>query len=342
MSTVDKDITIIEKHQKDKNKTIAIRPYFDETKENMGLEKYNMTLFDGVWHHESIACHERNGIARYITGLNEFAPEVKTLTGADKKLKIKEIRETVCQLEKELAANVIDPKDKDFWSKVQVLRPDNHKFWEKISLKVGNEPLYLDPAFDPYDLIKIYAIEAGGFSVISSSLKECKQTGSKFYLDKVKATAGTRTGVTKVKNKALSMLQNLYDNDSTKLLYVAKVADGNSTQYIKGTPVDILYENMDEYINGKGVDKSVKTASKNFISVAGSSMEDLKIRAIIKDAMSYSIMVSKSDGFIYDAHSGQKLGARPIEVLGFLKNPINDETLQKYVTEIEHLWDNEN
>ena len=62
------DVTIIEKYQEGKNKTIAIKPYFNENKENMGLEKYKMTLFDGVWHHESIACLERNGIARYVTG----------------------------------------------------------------------------------------------------------------------------------------------------------------------------------------------------------------------------------------------------------------------------------
>tara|TARA_R100001463_G_scaffold55135_1_gene106496 strand:+ start:134 stop:1153 length:1020 start_codon:yes stop_codon:yes gene_type:complete len=337
------DVTIIEKYQEGKNKTIAIKPYFNENKDNMGLEKYKMTLFDGVWHHESIACLERNGIARYVTGLNEFAPEVKKLAPAARKTKVKEIREAVCQLEKELAANVLDPKDKDFWNKVQVLRPDNHKFWEKISLKVGNDPIYLDPVADPYDLIKLYAIEAGGFSLVAKSLEACKRDGNvRFYLDKVKETASTRTGVSKVKNKALAALQNLYDGDSTKLLYVAKVVDANSTQYIKGTPVDILYENMDAYINGEGVERNIKRAAESFIKVSNASMEDIKIRAMIKDAMAYNIMSTKSDGYIYDKYSGQKLGARPIEVLEFLKSPKNDETLQRYIEEMDELWSNEN
>ena len=337
------DVTIIEKAQKDKSRTISIKPYFNANKDNMGLEKYKMTLFDGVWHHESIACYERNGIARYVTGLNEFAPEVKKLEPAARKAKIKEIREVVCQLEKELAVNVLDPEDKDFWNKVQVLKPDNHKFWEKMSLKVGNETIYLDPDLDPYDLIKLYAIEAGGFSMVSPSLEECKKKGdSKFYLDRVKVTAGTRTGLTKTKNKALAALQNLYDTDTTKLLYVAKVIDANSTLYIKGTPVDILYENMDDYINGLGVDKGIKKASENFIKVSKSSMEDLKIRAMIKDAMTYNLMTTKSDGYIYDKYSGSKLGVRPIEVLEYLKDPKNDETLQRYLDEVEELWENDN
>jgi len=339
---MNKDVTILEKYQKDKARTISIKPYFNADNENMGLEKYNMTLFDGVWHHESIACLERNGIARYVTGLNEFAPEVKKLDPDAKKAKIKEIREAVCELEKELAANVIDIDDKDFWNKVQVLRPDNHTFWEKIAIKIGNEPLYLDPVIDPYDLIKMYAIEAGGFSIVSPSLRACKAEGGKFYLDKVKETAGTRTGTAKVKNRALAALQSLYDNDTTKLLYLAKVVDGNSTQYIKGTPIDIIYENMDDYINGKGVDKGVKKCSENFLTISNASMEDLKIRAMIKDSIAFNLMTSKSDGYIYDKYSGDKLGGRPTEVLTFLKDPKNDDTLQRYIEEVEELWDNEN
>jgi len=334
------DITIIEKYQQTKNRTISIKPYFDSSKENMGLEKYNMTLFDGVYHHETIACMERNGIVRYITGLNEFAPEVKKLDAKARKAKVKEIRTAVVQLEKELAANVIDPEDKDFWNKVQVLRPDNHSFWEKISLKVGNDPIYLDPAIDPYDLIKLYAIEAGGFSMIANSLETCKATKAKFYLDRVKETASTRTNVSKIKNRALASLQNLYDSDTTKLLYVCKVVDANSTQYIKGTPTDVLYENMDTYINGKGVDRNITKAAKKFIELSKESMEDLKIRAMIKDAMTYNLMQTKSDGYIYDKYSGSKLGVRPLDVLEHLKDPKNDDTLQRYLEEMEELWNN--
>ena len=336
---IDKDFTITEKYQQDKDTAIAVRPYFDSNKENMGLEKYNMTLFDGVWHHEALACLERNGVARYVTGLNEFAPEVKMLSAERKKEKVKEIRSVVSQLEKELAANVIDEKDKDFWNKVQVLRPDNHKFWDKILLKIGNEPLYLDPVKDPYDLIKIYAIEAGGFSIVSPSLELCKRDGSRFYLDKVKETVNTRTKLSKVRNRALAALQNMYDGDTTKLLYVAKVTDGTSTQYTKSTPTDVIYENMDSFINGEGVEKSKQRASETFISNSNESMEDLKIRAMIKDAIATGLMSAKSDGYIYDKYSGEKVGKRPIEVLEFLKNPVNDETLVRFMAEIEELWE---
>ena len=102
---------------------------------------------------------------------------------------------------------------------------------------------------DPYDKIKLYAIKAGGFSIVAKSLSDAKksQNEPKFYLDTVKETLTTRTQLTKLKNKSISLLQKLYDTDTTKLMYVSKVVDIDSVQYTKNTPNDIMYENMDIY-----------------------------------------------------------------------------------------------
>ena len=310
-------VTIVEKYQQGKSHAIAIRPFFDAQKDNMGLEKYKMTLFEGVWHHEALTCLERNGVTRYVTGLNEFAPEVKKLSPEKKKAKIKEIREVVCELEKELAANVIDPEDKDFWSKVQVLQPNNNKFWDKILLKCSNDPLYLDPVKDPFDLIKLYAVEAGGFSIVAKSLEDAKSSGSRFYLDRVRETTGTRTKLSKIRNRALASLQNLFDTDTTKLLYVTKVIHSNSTEYLHSTPIDVLYEEMDAFINGERHDKSKKRAAEEFIKISGSSMEDLKIRALIKYCLTNDLMKTKSDGFIVDKFTGTGSLKSPYKIITF-------------------------
>ena len=149
-----------------KKTSLAVRPYFDKQATNMGLEEYGMSLFDGVTHNEQLACLENNGVIRYITGLNEFAPEIKLLPKEVREARIKEIRLAIIELEKDLAANVIDIDDKEFWNKVQLLRPDNKAFWNKITIACGNDPLFLD-AKDPYDRIKLMAIEAGGFSIVA-------------------------------------------------------------------------------------------------------------------------------------------------------------------------------
>ena len=161
------DYTIVEKYQQTKKQSVAVRPYFNPNRENMGLETYGLSLHDGVYHEESLACLEMNGVKRYVTGLNEFAPEVKMLAPKEKKAKIKEIREVVAELEASLAANVVDPDDKDFWNNLTVMSPNNDKFWDKISLRCGNDPVFLDPEVDPYDRIKLYAIKAGGFSIVA-------------------------------------------------------------------------------------------------------------------------------------------------------------------------------
>ena len=220
-------ITMVEKYPQNKKSNVAIRPYFDPTIDNMGLQKYGLSLFEGAFHEESIACLEINGIKRYLTGLNEFAPEVKTLPLEEQEAKIKQIRLVVAQLEKELAANVVDPDDKDFWNKVKLLKPDNSEFWDKIKIRSGNEPLQLDPATDPYDLIRLYAIEAGGFSIVSRSLEEARglSTPPKFYLDRLEESASINTEIKKLRNKALSELQKLFDKNQNKLFYVAKVLE---------------------------------------------------------------------------------------------------------------------
>ena len=216
-------ITIVSLAETAKSGSISVKPFFDPNKANLGLEKYGLALFDGVFHEEQLACIERNGIKRYITGLHECAPEVKLI--ADKEVreaKIREIRTIVTQLERELATNVLDPEDPDFWNKVQLLQPNNHEFWERISIRCGNEPVHLDPAKDPYDLIKLYAIDAGGFSIVCKSYDEArsKAVPPKFYLDRFIDTVSTKTEISNIRNKALSELIKMFDKNKNKLFYV--------------------------------------------------------------------------------------------------------------------------
>ena len=334
------DYTIVEKYQQGKNKTIAIRPYFNPERENMGLETYGMSLHEGVWHQESIACLEMNGVKRYVTGLNEFSPDVKRLAPGEREIKVKEIRKAVAQLEAELAANIIDPEDKDFWNNVTLLKPDNDKFWSRIELRCGNEPVYLDPAKDPYDLIKIHAINAGGFSMISKSLKEAKKSPNpkKFYLDLAEETISTRTEYTKLKNRALVKLENLYTKNSNKLMYVAKVVDADSVQYTKSTQLDIIYENMDSHIHGNGSESNKKRSAESFIAAADDTMKNLKVRSLVKDAIFYRFILVKANGWIETLDSGVRLGKVPSEVTSFLQNPENEEILKSLFDKVEPYW----
>lgn len=322
-----------------KQTAIAIRPFFDASASNMGLEDYGMSLFDGVTHHEQLACLENNGVVRYLTGLNEFAPDIRLMNAENKNARIKEIRSAVCELEKELAANVIDVDDPQFWNKVVLLKPDNSDFWNRISIACGNEPLFLDPR-DPYDRIKLFGIEAGGFSLIAKSFDDARSrpVAPKFYLDKTEETVMARTEYKKMRNKALSELQKLFDKNSTKLFYIAKLVDVNSTQYRKSTPNDVIYENMDNYINGFGAESNKERAAKSFIETVNLDMETLKIKSIVRDSVFFKYIINKADGYIYHTKTSALLGRNVSDVVEHLKNPLHEDILKDLNQSVEKYW----
>lgn len=333
-------VTIVEGYPQNKKSTIAIRPYFDPKVENMGLQNYGLSLFDGAFHEEQLACLEINGIKRYLTGLNEFAHELNELSAEEKEAKVKQIRVVISELEKSLAANMVDPEDDKFWNKIKLLRPDNSEFWDRIKIRCGNEPVFLEPQKDPYDLIKLYAIDAGGFSMIAKSLEDARRmpVPPKFYLDKLEETASTNTEVKKLRNKAVAELEKLYNKNTNKLFYAVKIVDPNSAQYKKSTPNDIIYDNLDKYINGELIEKNKKKTAERFLEIVNLDMEALKLRALVKDASYYKFIATKSDGFIYDMQSNTMMGRTPSDVAEFLKNPLNEEILKDLLQKVEKFW----
>ncbi len=320
---------------------IRVKPYLDPNRENMGLEDYEMAVFPGVHHEEQLAATEMNGVIRYITGLDEYAPEVQSIV--DEQMKdsiIYNTRRIVIYLEKMLATNQIEIDYEDFWIKVKLLRPDNHEFWSKITMRCGNDDVNLDPGKNPYDLIKLMAIEAGGFDLIGKSFEDAsaQAVAPKFFLDKEVHTVSNRTSFKKLRNKAIGLLDAMADKNVKKLMYVTKVISSNSVSYKTHTPTDILYDALDDYINGLGIEKNKTKAADYFIETARLDMETLKLRALVKDASFYKVISLKPDGMLYHTASSTMLGRNVSDVVLYLKNPLNEDMLVKLLEEIEGFW----
>ena len=130
----------------------------------------------------------------------------------------------------------------------------------------------------------------------------------------------------------------MFDSNPTKLMYVSKICDVNSVQYVKSTPNDILYENMDDYVQGHGSESNKKRAAQNFLDVATLSMEEIKLRALVKDALFYRFLATKAGGWIEPLDSGVRLGKSPAECLTFLMDPKNEETLLSLMQKVEPYW----
>jgi hypothetical protein len=320
---------------------IAIRPFCDPTKSNMGLEEYNMVVFPGTYQMEEMACVTYRGKLRYLNGLDEFAPEVKSIgDNKTKAARIKEIRTIVADLEQEKTYNKVKIDDEDFWSKVETFRPDNKEVWSAMNVKCNNEPIYLTPSKNTDHLLMILAIEAGGFPSIAKSLEDCKSGAKhkKWYLDKQSESVGVKTSVSKSKNKALSTLDALSDENPRKLFYIAKLVDNNSMQYKNSTLQSVIYDEMDSFITGEGVERSIKVASQRFIEHSEMEMSELKIKAIIKDATFYKIIISKGDGMLHYANGNIMLGRNSAEVYEKLNNPAHEDILGQIMDEVEQTW----
>ncbi len=322
---------------------ITVRPYVDPRNDNMGLVKYNQALFDNCAHEEPLTMLELYGQPRYVTGLDEFAPEIDQILDQDARQgKIIQIRKNVAYLEQRLnGASKLDINDPEFWDKVKVLRPNNHDFWGEIKMVCGNDVIYLDPLKNPHDLIKLIAIEAGGFSMIAPSLEAARksQRATKFFLDKEDQTLSVTTELKKLRNKAGGLLEALYTEDFSKLFYVAKVIDTNSPLYKKSTSKDVFYDNMDRFLQGElDGNKNKRENALKFIQTCELDMETLKIRSIIKDAHFMRELAARGDGLIYDLTTGTAMGKTQAEVLEFLKNPLNDGLLSSLTKKVELSW----
>ena len=130
----------------------------------------------------------------------------------------------------------------------------------------------------------------------------------------------------------------MYDKNANKLFYVAKLVDIAGAQYKKNTPNDVLYDNMDTFINGEGSEKSQSRAAQNFINAADMDMETLKLKCLVKDSIYYKIFVTRSDNFIYHKTSGTMLGRNQEEIVEYLKNPLNEPVLVEITKKVESYW----
>lgn len=319
----------------------SIKPYLPANYKNGGLENYGMIVGDGVEHEEELALIDYDGNKRYINGLNEFAPEVALIANPEEKAaKIREIRAIVARIERERNANILDVEDEHFWDKVKSCKPDNDAFWGKIKIKVGNEPVFLNPETSIIDLVKLRAIEARGFDSIAPSLDYARMAAKPplFYLDKNYDAVLANTEIKKTKNRAIAVLQNIYDANPSKLFLIAKVLDHTGHTYKKHTPADVLYDTLDDYLNGRGGERSIKMAAKTFIETSELDNATLKIKALIKDASFYKFIAFKSDGFIWHLKSDSMMGRNIEECVEYLKNPLNEKIYDDINSKVEQHW----
>ena len=67
-------------------------------------------------------------------------------------------------------------------------------------------------------------------------------------------------------------------------------------------------------------------------------MKALKVKALVKDCIYYRFITKKANGWLETIDSGVKLGKIPSEVMEYLFNPENEDTLNSLMAKVEPYW----
>lgn len=323
--------------------TISIKPLVDNSDPNtLGLNDHGLAIFPSTQQREQITAYESNGIVRYASGLDEFAPEIQEITDQRiKEQKIKDIRIMVSYLERVIGRNHVDVNDENFWDKVKTIHPNNAAFWNTVYVICDNNQRVLEPLKDPMDMILLLAIEAGGFSIVAKSYDDAMalQNPPKFYLEKSLEKVGKQANVKRLKNNALAKLNMVSEKNKKQLLYLVKLCDKSGVDLKYTTPTDVLYDIADDYINGKLSDSSAEFCSKRFLEMASLPFDLLEIKAIVSDSAYYHIIQFKGDNKIYHTKSGIMLGRNVKEVAEYMQNPLNQDIYNSIKTEMLKNWE---
>lgn len=325
-----------------KNK-ISVKPFIPSGYRFLGLERYNMVLFDHCKQKEYLSYIEVNGIKRYLTGLDEFAPSVTSIQNDHlRQEKIMEIRRTVADLEMKLVYNKLDVNDPDFWSKVKLLKATNEDYWKKVYVEVSNRGFELNIHSNPHDMILYHCIKAGGFNIIAPSYKIAVANSTKyyFYLDTPEEMDVIDTTEKKLKNKAISILSELEETKNhNRLLYLAKILLPNNIEYSLDNSIYELYILLDEYISTYG--KVIDNAS-NFIKYSQYNDKSLAIFALLNDLKTLKKLYYKDfDRQYYCTYTNSFLGSTLEECVNYLLLPNNrillNDIINKYKSDLRQI-----
>lgn len=332
--------TIVDELREYRSSDILIKPYInpDEPVENMGLEKYGQVLFEGTKHEQQLRCTIINGVTRFVTGLDEFADSVKRLPEAERKAKVKIIRETVSQLEKEMHGNKLDVDDEDFWAKT-VLSPHKPDYWATVNFSIGNDGKILDPN-NSHELLLIIAAEAGGFDDVAGSYDEAKNSSRppKFYLERRKDTKVQESKIKQLRDSAIYELFKIKTEEPQKLFWYCKNILPIGNQYKKTDPPDIWYSDLSSFIEGLGIQQDKKKAPHTFLNAVMKDMETLIVRAYVLEAAFLKRLITKADNKIYNRNTNSLLGGNLEEVVEYLKQPVNQNELEDIQAQIDPIW----
>jgi len=301
-----------------KKSIISIEPYFDPEMPNMGFERYGLSTAPGAELTEYVS-KDVNG--RYVTGLDLDSPSVMYLEDKeDKEAREQEIVEVVARLERVFGGGQLDAR--------------NEKMWQEFNIKLTHFGKDLDPT-NPKDEILIHSIKAGGFTGIAPNLEKAKEGDYKYYLRQVNSDSDLTVERKRSIARAKGELSKMDSEDSHKMYLVAKALLNPNNEFTPSTPKGILFDKLDQFIEGTIVKDNKKGTVKQFLDTCKQDKETLYIQGLVKDALYFFIITRDSDGYFYNKETEARAGKNEKEIVKYLSNPVHQLDLENVKARVE-------
>lgn len=313
----------------DLKRKVSIRQYVDPEVFNLGMEKYNMSVWSGETGSggvkESLGYKTVGNKKIYLTGLDVNATSLNNLEEDTKKQKVMEIESVLKYL------SVIYGEE--------TLKSDNDSFWADLFLEIKSPILELDLE-DVNDLLKYYAIQGGGYTEVAPSYDVAKNSNKiyKFYLHEENEVAELKTEIKRLRNRAKSILEDLFVEDPEKLFKMSKILLPIEKGLTRNVSKNTIYSELDIYIDGEYTKNEIKQAPKRFIELSEKDRGSLNIQAIVKEALYQRYIVKNSESTYWNPQTQSPFGRNENEIIAYLNNPLNGDELTIIKDRVEGFW----
>ena len=308
---------------------VTIEPYFDPETKFMGYEKYGYSGFPGGAEVHNLS-YIKVGLdkVRYLTGLDVKALHIVNNTNTEERQAlIDEIEKTLDWLAaRGYTRELLDAENQFFWGE-RTIRVENNT---RIDLDFEN----------PDDVIMYWNILGRGYDVVALNKAEAKKSNNlvKWYLSEINAEADSKIEIKRVRNKAKRQLDELFEERPRSLFLLAKNILSPDNYFKNDTPISLIYDKLDEFIDGNLTRLSKKEAAVLFSRTAEKSNEDLLINALVRDAIFFRIVKKRGDGLFVNLETGNTLGKNENEMYEQLKNPLFASDYESVYTDVNKKW----
>lgn len=316
--------------------TMIIKPYIDRDKDTIGLSELNLNSFPRT----STTTEVPIVYGKYLTG---FDPNVFYLDKLDEKTKEKE--------KKAIQAKIKDFNSKYPYFKVDEVvverKPDGtlvaNPFYRDMLLEIKAEMTVLN-SDDPEDQVKMEIIKTNAkynpdFD-IAPDLATARESNKnyKFYISNADRDVDQEVTKKKEMNKAISLLDDLSENDKDRFLLILKYLLP-ANKGLNSESSNRLYKRADDYINGIVDGEKVKNGDlfyKNFIKTTEIDREELFAKVLIKYAIMTNVIRnnSKTKEFEY-TKTHQDLGKTPEDIYRYITSPKNMDLFNEIKNEVQ-------